>query len=47
VRKDSRRVEAKRKHLGEARGVLYPGGEIILLEDTQAMLDCPSDEDRM
>jgi hypothetical protein len=48
VRKDSIRVEEKRKHLGKARSVLYlRGKKSILLEGTQAMPARPSDKGRM
>jgi hypothetical protein len=48
VRKDSGRVEVKKKHLGEARGALFLWGmKSILLEGTQAMPARPSDKDRM
>jgi hypothetical protein len=49
VRKDSRRVEVKRKLLGGKRGALYKRGgrKSILLEGTQPMPARPSDKDRM
>jgi hypothetical protein len=49
VRKDSRRVEAKRKHLGgsERRFISEGGRKSILLEGTQAMPARPSDKDRL
>jgi hypothetical protein len=49
VRKDSIRVEVKRKHLGESeRRFMSEGGKkSILLEGTQAMPARPSDKDRM
>jgi hypothetical protein len=48
VRKDSIRVEVKRKHLGESeRHFISEGKKSILLEGTQAMPARPSDKDRM
>jgi hypothetical protein len=48
VRKDSIRVEVKRKHLGESeRRFISEGENIILLEGTQAMPARPSDKDIM
>jgi hypothetical protein len=48
VRKDSIRVEEKRKHLGESVSALYlRGKKSILLEGTQAMPARPSDKGRM
>jgi hypothetical protein len=49
VRKDSRRVEVKRKRLGEneRRFISEGGRKSILLEGTQAMPARPSDKDRM
>jgi hypothetical protein len=51
VRKDSRRVDVKRKHLWKARGSLYVGGMVgrrsILLKGTQVMSARPADKDRM
>jgi hypothetical protein len=49
VRKDSIRVEVKRKHLGESERRFISEGErkSILLEGTQAMSARPSDKDRM
>jgi hypothetical protein len=49
VRKDSRRVEVKKNHLGgsERRFISEGGRKSILLEGTQAMSARPSDMDRM
>jgi hypothetical protein len=50
VREDSRRVEVKRKHLGECERRFISGGggrKSVLLEGTQAMPARPSDKDRM
>jgi hypothetical protein len=48
VRKDSIRVEVKRKHMGEReRRFVSEGKKSILLEGTQAMPARPSDKDRM
>jgi hypothetical protein len=48
VRKDSIRIEVKRKHLGKARGALYlRRKKSILLEGTQAMPARLSDKNRM
>jgi hypothetical protein len=49
VRKESRRVEEKRKHLGESERRFMCEGEkmSILLEGTQAMPARPSDKGRM
>jgi hypothetical protein len=48
VRKDSIRVEVKRKHLGESeRRFISEGENSILLEGTQAIPARPSDKDRM
>jgi hypothetical protein len=46
VRKDSIRVEVKRKHLGESeRRFISEGEKSILLEGTQTMPARPSDKD--
>jgi hypothetical protein len=49
VRKDSIRVEVKRKYLGESerRFMSEGGGKSILLECTQANPARPSDKNRM
>jgi hypothetical protein len=47
IRKDSRRVEVKIKHLRESERSFVSGGGGILLEGTQAMPARPSDKDRM
>jgi hypothetical protein len=48
VRKESIRVEVKRKHLGESeRRLISEGEKSILLEGTQAMPARPYDKDGM
>jgi hypothetical protein len=48
VRKDSIRVEEKRKHLWESEGrFISEGKKSILLEGTQAMPARPSDKGKM
>jgi hypothetical protein len=48
VRKDSIRIEVKRKHLGESeRRFVSEGEKSMLLEGTQAMPARPSNKDRM
>jgi hypothetical protein len=47
VRKDSRRVEVKRKFLGESERRFVSEGGRKSVEGTQAMPARPSDKDRM